>query len=228
LIGPVRSARYYFIQLTKGFDVPLAHAGGNQDALALIGQLKTKDLDEIYNAADYFWRDKTRKAPHNLYTSTDLLVKGAQTKGYALKPLELSPAGYAGEGNTSPNDIKLKYEGIKEGYEVTWHFNGSQYERQINGKPHLMKDGAVPCADNVLVMVAESKEVVKEELESLINLIAKGQACFFIEGKVIKGSWEKSAVSSPLKFYDDKGQLLKIKAGKTWVQVVPDAGSLKF
>ena len=49
-IGHIRSARYYYVQLAKGYDGVLAHAGGNENALYLIPELKVKNLDEIYNA----------------------------------------------------------------------------------------------------------------------------------------------------------------------------------
>ena len=60
-IGPIRSARYYFAYLVKGHDFPFAHAGGNNDAIALIPKLKIKDLDEIYNSGNYFYMDKSKK-----------------------------------------------------------------------------------------------------------------------------------------------------------------------
>src|SRR5690554_4132821 len=87
-IGPIRSARYYFAYIVKGHDFPFAHAGGNNDAIVLIPKLKIKDLDEIYNSSAYFYRDKSRKMPHNLYTNSELLMKGADKKKFEMVPLK--------------------------------------------------------------------------------------------------------------------------------------------
>src|SRR3989344_7322518 len=76
-IGPVRSARPYFIDLALEYGALYAHSGGSPAALE---RLKDDDsisnLDEFfgYNSG-YFWRDNQRSAPHNLYTSSSLLAE---------------------------------------------------------------------------------------------------------------------------------------------------------
>lgn len=221
IIGPVRSARYYFVQLAKGYNAPYAHAGGNLDALEIINKLKIKDLDEIYNSGEYFWRDSKRKMPHNLYTSTKQLIKGAKAKGYDLVPLQLPAIGSVWEGTPHQKDIRLDYSSGKYTYAVSWHYNGQEYIRSINDKPHTMADGAAIKAQNILVMAAKTREVIKEELESEIELIGKGELLYFVEGKVHKGTWEKASAESSIKFLEETGQPIKIKSGKTWVQVLP-------
>jgi hypothetical protein len=42
----------------------------------------------------------------------------------------------------------------------------------------------------------------------------------YIDGKKMKGSWKKESIDKPAKFYDEKGELMKLKAGNTWIQVV--------
>lgn len=227
-IGPVRSARYYFVQLASGFDSPLAHAGGNQDALDLIGKIKMKDLDEIYNSRDYFWRDNSRVMPHNLYTSTDKLVQGAKDRKLSLvAPLTL-PAAVDFFGETHKNEITLDYSQSEYKAKVSWFYQNGIYERKLNGVSHVLLDGAAIKADNVIVLVAQTREVQKEEVESEIKLIGKGEARYFIDGKVSKGTWEKSAVSAPLKFLDEKGAAKTFKPGITWVQVVPGLTKVTF
>ncbi|MFZ5754022.1 MAG: DUF3048 domain-containing protein, partial [Bacillota bacterium] len=224
-IGPIRSARYYFVQLARGYDAPFAHAGGNADALALIPKIGVKDLDEIYNAGGYFWRDNNRQMPHNLYSSTEKLLAGAQAKGYKLIPPSL-PVGSTWEGIAHKPEITFDYSSGKYTYQASWVYENRRYTRKINGKPHLMEDGATIVADNLIAMVAPTREVVKEELESEIKLIGKGEARYFIDGKMMKGSWEKPSPERNIRFLDEKGQPVKFKPGKTWVQVLPGWGKL--
>ncbi|MGH7233990.1 MAG: DUF3048 domain-containing protein, partial [Candidatus Saccharimonadales bacterium] len=44
-VGPVRSARPYFIDWALGFDAPYAHVGGSPDALSEIKSFSVKDMD---------------------------------------------------------------------------------------------------------------------------------------------------------------------------------------
>ena len=47
-IGPVRSARTYFLDWLSEFDGIFGHCGGNADALDLIRPYDIKDLDEFF------------------------------------------------------------------------------------------------------------------------------------------------------------------------------------
>ncbi|HSD12679.1 MAG TPA: DUF3048 domain-containing protein, partial [Patescibacteria group bacterium] len=72
-IGPVRSARPYFLDWASEFDAVYAHVGGSPEALEKIVAYDMRDLNEFF-AGKYFWRDENRDAPHNAYTSTVRLV----------------------------------------------------------------------------------------------------------------------------------------------------------
>lgn len=230
-IGPVRSARYYFVQLARGYDVPLAHAGGSTDSLKMIADLKIKDLDEIYNSGGYFWRDPGRKMPHNLYSSTDRLLEGAKAKGYALVPLPQFPTADGWEGETHPagKALILDYSTKDYSYLVSWLYNGQKYERKINQQPHLMEDGAAIEADNIIILKAQTKTVVKDNIPlSEIKITGEGETRYYIEGKVMKGTWKKEKAQTAIGFYDSTGQPMRLKEGKTWVQVIPDWSDLTY
>ena len=230
-VGPVRSARYYFVQLARGYDVPLAHAGGSEDSLKMIADLKIKDLDEIYNAGGYFWRDSSRKMPHNLYSSTARLLEGAAAKGYKPAPLQEFPAATEWEGEAHPQEkaVALDYSTKEYSYLVSWLYNGQKYERSINDKPHLMEDGTAITADNLVIMRAQTKTVVKNKIPlSEIKIIGKGETRYYINGKTMTGTWSKETAQAPISFYDHTGQPMKFKEGRTWVQVIGDWSDLNI
>ncbi|MDK2824459.1 MAG: hypothetical protein PWP71_2377 [Clostridia bacterium] len=219
-IGPVRSARYYFAYIVKGHDFPFAHAGGNTDALNLIPELKIKDLDEIYNAGAYFWRDKSRKMPHNLYTSTKMLLKGARKKNFQLVPLKPLEQGTVVGGE--PADlIDITYSSDpKYLYTVTYEWDGARYKRYINGTPHKTLAGDQIYTENIIVMEAKTREVVKDELESEIDLIGKGKALYFTNGKVLAGTWEKEKAGSEFRFFYNELPM-KFTGEHSWINIVP-------
>jgi hypothetical protein len=227
-IGPIRSARYYFVQLAKGYDSPLAHAGGSTEALNMLVSLKIKDMDEIYNAGNYFWRDKNRKMPHNLYTSTERLIKGAQAKGYSFVPLELLPQGSQWTGEQEL-EISIDYSMGTYGYRVSWEYKSNRYERKINESPHLMEDGTAIKADNVIVITARTRNIVKDNIVlSDVDIVGEGESRYLIDGKIMNGSWIKKSEASNIEFMDETGNPMKFKTGQTWIQVIPDINSLKI
>src|SRR4030042_3348627 len=63
-IGPVRSARPYYLDWINPFAPLYMHVGGSPEALSLIknGDYKLIIFDQFFNW-EYYWRDKWRYAP---------------------------------------------------------------------------------------------------------------------------------------------------------------------
>lgn len=81
LIGPIRSARPYYVEIARTFDASFVHAGGSDDGLAKIKELGIKDMSAFesngtYDRVDY------RAAPHNLYSTSAKLETRKTTLGY--------------------------------------------------------------------------------------------------------------------------------------------------
>jgi len=69
-IGPTRSARPSDIDITFFLNPLLICSGGSS---AVISMVQASGMMFITEDATHFWRERTRSAPHNLYTSTALL-----------------------------------------------------------------------------------------------------------------------------------------------------------
>src|SRR5919198_597501 len=68
-IGPVRSARQYFVYLAAEYHVALAHISGSPQGLAALDETGLPRLDEARGDGG-FTRDPSRQAPHDAYVST--------------------------------------------------------------------------------------------------------------------------------------------------------------
>ena len=77
VIGPVRSARPYFVVWAEELRALFVHCGGSPEALARLKADTVYDLNEFYNNA-YFWREESdnRSAPHNV------LISGTNGRAY--------------------------------------------------------------------------------------------------------------------------------------------------
>lgn len=226
-IGPVRSARYYFVEIAKGYPSAFAHAGGNTDALNLIPHYKIMDLDEIYNSGAAFYRTKDRKPPHNLYTTTELMLKHANSKKYAIKNLEGLPIGEV-SGGSKVDIIDIPYSKKSLYYHVvTYMFEDGKFWRYVNGKAFETDQKVKIFADNLILMETPTRTVVKEEVQSEMNVFGSGKAVFFIDGLYYEGTWEKAKAADPFTFQYN-GEPMKFKEGKTWIQVVPNFSEVTF
>lgn len=183
IIGPVRSARVYFMDFVAGFgnNALYAHVGGANtpgpaDALGQIedeGWAGYNDLNQFSIGFPTFWRDYERlpgvAVEHTMYTSSQKLWEIAAKRGLTNKNKkgQLWSQGYTGWSfeEEAPLDQRSKKQQIRFGFwedyanfNVVWNYNPNtnSYVRNNGGKPHLDKNNdAQLAAKNVVVLFME-------------------------------------------------------------------------
>ena len=93
-IGPVRSARHYFIDYAMENDAIYVHFGQSPQAQSDIKKYSINDINGIAEDGTTFWRVKDKYAPHNAVTNTEKLLKSAQNKKYRTTSDETSVLNY--------------------------------------------------------------------------------------------------------------------------------------
>ena len=79
-IGPVRSARHYFLDYALENDAIYVHYGWSPEAESDIKSLQINNINGLYDSN--FWRVKDKSAPHNAVTSTKKILDVAKSKNY--------------------------------------------------------------------------------------------------------------------------------------------------
>ena len=79
-IGPVRSARHYFLDYAMEHDAIFVHFGWSPKAMEDIKTLNINNINGIYD--DFYWREAPIKSYHNAFTSMEKLQKFAGYKKY--------------------------------------------------------------------------------------------------------------------------------------------------
>jgi hypothetical protein len=217
-IGPVRSARPYFVDWAREFDAIFAHVGGSPDALEKIQATPLRDLDEYSNSTN-FWRDLARKAPHNVYTSSLLLEKAFEKKNG--KDLVLAPWEYKKDAELKDRGetgaVITPYE--KLGHSWKYDTTTNTYIRYTRGKMQKDADGKQVAAKNIVVMHTDI-EILDDVGRREIKTIGKGKVEIYRDGKVVTGTWHKEGAASRTIFVDENGESIPMNAGVTWIQVV--------
>lgn len=222
-IGPVRSARPYFIDKALEFNAVYVHCGGSPQALQDLASMKVNTLNDL-KGSPCFWRSKDRKMPHNLYTSTKLMREVMEKNQYNNK--------------TAPEYFKFSEEFLNldgkavKGISFVYSKNyivGYEYDekdklfyRTINGSRLKDKDSGkdIPTT-NIIVEKTTSKVLDKVGRLDVENL-GKNRGYYLTGGKLIELEWSKSDRSAKTVYKDLKGNEITINKGVTWIQVVPD------
>lgn len=221
-IGPVRSARTYFIDLALQFDAVLAHAGGSPAALRQIDEGRIRSLNQFRFPKAYF-RSRDRRAPHNLFTNTTRLSNAASEAGFTgpvnpQGPFRFSEDGVEGANAQDVRQITIPFPTTIVAYQ--YDAGAGRYFRLMNGRPHVDAiTGKQLSAKNVVVQFAEHRRADPAgRLE--IDLVGSGKALFFVGGKRIEGAWSRQDESMPFRYEDSSGSEFKFKPGATWVEIV--------
>jgi len=224
-LGPVRSARPYFISRALDYDAVYVYCGGSEAAKKMIRTERIAALDEFGIGRRAFRRVKGRSAPHNLYAGTEKLRKVAEDKGYAGEP-EITPFKFLGEGQTpvggqsSPGPA-IYYPRSYSMAAFKYDESRNIYDRFTGGRPH--KDnvtGEQLTARNIIVQYVNTKVIDKEGRLSM-TMTGEGRALLFTGGRVYEGRWHKSGLRFRTVFLDEQGQEFKLNPGQTWIEVVP-------
>lgn len=219
-IGPIRSARPYFVDWARELSALYVHVGGSPDALVKIQQDKILDINEFFNGK-YFWRDNNKPRPHNVYTSSEKLeqyLSDQSADRNRFVPWFFKDDNPLAERPDS-GSIKIDYKlGM---YKVEWKYDkeNNSYLRYVAGKLYREKSGEAISAKNVLIQVVPAHEI-DDKLRLEMNNIGYGKSLICMDGKCEPGTWEKKHPSDRTRFYAEDGREVKFNRGLTWIQVV--------
>ena len=221
-IGPIRSARHYFYDITTAYDGVMCHCGGSEQAYAIIKSGAVKDIDEM-GCTSTFWRTEDRKAPHNLYTSYERLSEKAAERNYNQIPVTDCPSF---NFMTEDDEAALTFGGVGE-FSVPYHFKEASYRwdeesqrylRYSDGEPHMDAiDNTQVAADNVAVLYVSYS--VMDDAGRLDMTIESGEGHLFMYGGVTKINWTLSEGEGFVFTDASTGEELKLLPGKTIIQI---------
>lgn len=109
-IGPIRSSRHYFLDYALENDAIYVHHGWSPQAESDISTLGVNNINGIAESATDFWRVKDKSSPHNMFTSTDSILKIALRKGYKTKSNKESVLNYVANEFELTDKYKMKIQ----------------------------------------------------------------------------------------------------------------------
>ncbi len=234
-IGPVRSARSYFLDWAKEYGLLYVHAGGSPDALRKIETEDIRDLDQSRHN-NFFWRDEERlkkKVPreHTLYTSQRLLT-------FAQRDLDLPATGSyrgwqfadapaLGDRPATVSPISIAFSTFHYKVEYTYDRATNTYARAQGEQPHVMEDGTPIRAANIVVQFVSASLVPGDAKGRLqLDTIGSGKALIFRNGERVVATWKKPSREERTIFTDENGTEVTFTAGNVWIEIVSNENSV--
>jgi hypothetical protein len=230
-VGPIRSARQYYIEWAAEWRAMYAHIGGSGQAMATLAAKGHGQL--VYNADGFRFdgsdmlRVKDRPAPHNLFSDAAHLLDMASIIGARDGPVTgVWSFGRSIAADARPTGTTLTihypYETIAFRYDAA----SNTYRRYIDKSktPQVDDaDGRVVAPTNVVILrmrfgPLNDGHPEKHRLEA--QDVGSGEAIISTDGRIIHGKWKKASIGAPTLLFEAAGAPITLAAGQTFVQVI--------
>ena len=232
-IGPVRSARHYFVDYAMENDAIYTHFGESPQASSDIKRYGVDEIDGITEDGTTFWRVKDKAAPHNAVTSMEKLIQSAKNKKYTMTSNEESVLNYVTDEVNLENgqeaisvtiphsDLQtVKYEYDEENKVYKRYARGEAQTDWDTDEPVTTKNIIITFCDNYTLSDKENKG-----RQGLKN-IGEFDGYYITNGRAIRIKCIKNARDEQTEYLDMQGNEIQVNDGNTFVNICPTSAKV--
>ena len=229
-IGPIRSARSYFIDIAKGLDAFYVAHGYSPEAKTMLTNGTVDNINGMNYDGTLFQRSRERRAPHNSYMPGENVEAAAEKVGASLLyEKKVLFSFYEEQDNVkigmAANEVKMNYNnGGSFNSVYTYNADTQTYARtaantlttdQLTGEPIKLS--------NVLFFEMTHR-IIDNEGRRDIDITSGGKAYVAQQGMLREVKWENR--DGLLVAAEDDGSEVLLVPGQTWIHFVPTSPGL--
>ncbi len=228
-IGPVRSARDYFINIAKGLDAFYIAHGYSPDAQKMLNAREVDHINGMQYDGILFKRSSERKAPHNSYITGENVLAGAEKVGASLEIKKVPTLSFydsldgAKIGNPA-SSVTIRYgSGTSFENEYIYMAEEGTYERKTAGIQTVDKDSEEPIKISNVIFMEMPHRVIDSVGRQDLSINGEGKAYLFQAGIMKEIEWKNvDGILIPM----ENGVPSKLVPGQTWISFVPTSPGL--
>lgn len=234
-IGPIRSARHYYLDYALENDAIYVHYGWSPQAQSDISKLGVNNVNGLVQSSSDFWRVKDKSAPHNAVTSTSNILKIAENKGYSTTSDKKSVLNYVTE------DVNLDSEQVANKFSIKYSdYNTVSYTYNSETKRYLRYTRNIKQVDWDTKEDVEAKNIIitfvknttlndgENKGRQTLDNIGTRDGYYITNGKAIKIKCEKKARTEQTVYKDLQGNEIQVNDGNTFIQICPIDAKVTF
>jgi len=244
-IGPMRSARDYFIDFALSHDALFLHHGASPGGYSRIWNLRITNLDGMALEGSVFWRDRTypywavntgtRPLEHSSYTGKERLFNhienrsirnywNEESEDYGFNFSFFPPTSEEGD---EANIVMVPFSAL---YFRRFVFNpetGLYYLENRQGYHMDELTGQQVSVGNILIQFANMR-VIDGAGRRTVDTIGSGDGYIIHGGRYQPIRWARDSHTSPTRWYFPDGSPLVLAPGRVWICVFQSNGNVVF
>jgi len=232
VIGSIRSARLYYVDIAQSYDAIFIFAGGSDEAYTALSNRKITRLDGVNGSqTQIFYRDPNRKNldfEHQLVTSSDRIAKYFPTynlkmehdKGYTHN-LSFAKDGTPENGYTAMN-FTVKFSSNSKTTSFSYNTEDMLYYLSQYGGDYKDGDDKSQVAVTNVLILQTSISAIPGDTAGRLKIVTKGTGTgyFVCGGRYIEINWSRANDTSQFVYTLKDGTPLVLGQGKTYVCIV--------
>ena len=237
MIGSVRSARPYYLELALGHDALYIHAGGSEDAYAKIRSWDVDHFDAVRGPyqgrspdSNLMWRDADRRKNNGLEHS--VVTTGSAIETYLPEEVRREhkedyryPQQFTDDGTPAAGEkavtVTVPFSNYKTGV-FTYDEESRTYLVEEYGQPYIDGNtGEQVGVTNVIILQTACSATGDSLAHITVDLTSGGEGWYACGGKIIPIHWSKADRSSSFVYTTEDGEPLVLGRGKSYVNIIP-------
>ena len=237
MIGSIRSARPYYIELALGHDALFVHAGGSDPAYNDLRSWGVDNFDAVRGPylgsspeSNMMWRDADRRKEngyeHSVVATGDSILtylpeslRREHEEGYETGLVFADDGTPAGGSPASV--VTVPFSNYKTGVFVYDEERGA-YLVEEYGAPYVDGNtGEQVAVTNVIVVQTRCRYTGDSLGHMDVDVVGEGEGWVACGGAAIPIRWSKPDRESPMTYTTQDGAPLVLGRGKTYVNIVP-------
>ena len=231
-VGPIRSARQYFLELLNPYDPLYIYDGcanTNNPKTDACGNLYTYNIKKIATIGAWRFNDGRRYAPHNEYSSLISAWDYAEKMNWgSFSTIETwkfkSDAPVEERGEKSKVNIVFHTRINNSGmYDVIWTYDAktNSYLKETGKKIDIDQEMNTQVYAKSLVIQEVNMHPAYDDAGRIIqDIIGEGKAVFLMDGKIFDGTWKKATRLDRTTYFDNEGNEVQFNRGRVWISIL--------
>ncbi|MDQ6682075.1 MAG: DUF3048 domain-containing protein [Chloroflexota bacterium] len=240
LTGPLRSARYYNIDLWQQLHLLSTYFGASNGAVARFSAVGMPGVNGALADWPWFERVSGRIAPHNLYVDVEAFrdsfgrmaaLDRLEGRAGAMRPPFMVAPTARLHGGRPVSRVDIQTSGS---WQFGWRWDASLglWQRQDGGVPTTdVASGSSVTAATVVVQTIKEQAVPGDpdpggNPRRLQLLVGSGAGTLYADGQAISLRWSRASASDTTHWTYMDGTPLVLRPGVIWWEIVPTTASV--
>lgn len=230
-VGPIRSMRPMDKNIVGSLSGPLVFSGAQRrfitDAQNSGQRLIAQDI-----GSPGFFRSTLRFAPHNLHgRMADFIDQASDMPPAPAQFAYAYPDDFATAAREGENITRIEVNMSRVAHpRWEWSATDQNWKRLEDTTPHVTSGGTQMWADNIIILWIDIRYTSRQGGSSVPEtlVITKGSPGYVVSGdSYIEIEWSKANRTAPFVLRTVDGEIVELKPGKTWVELIPRSGVTK-